>query len=80
MFPSSSRKFDQFPDNRYPAYGIFRTASTSDCKICVLSSSQSWCSVSSSDNDFLEKFYLLCDPISYLSVCHNEFRQNMCCS
>ena len=28
---------------------------------------------------FLEKFYLSCDPISCLSVCHNELRQNMCC-
>ena len=32
-------KFDIFPDNKYPAYGIFRTASSSDCRICVLSSS-----------------------------------------
>ena len=29
---------------------------------------------------FLEKFYLSCSLISYLSVCHNELRQNMCCS
>ena len=29
---------------------------------------------------FLEKFSLLCNLISYLSVCHNELRQNMCCS
>ena len=43
-------KFDIFPDNKYPAYGIFRTASGSDCKVCVLSSSHNWCSVSSSDN------------------------------
>ena len=33
------KKFDLFPDNKYPAYSIFRTASASDCKICVLSSS-----------------------------------------
>ena len=29
---------------------------------------------------FLENFYLLCNPISYLNVCHSELRQNVCCS
>ena len=52
MFPSKSIKFDLFPDNnKYPAYGIYRTASASDCRICVLSSSHNWCSVSSSERD-----------------------------
>ena len=32
-------KIDLFPDNKYPAYDIFRTANASDCRICVLSSS-----------------------------------------
>ena len=34
-------EFDLFPDSKYAAYGIFRTASASDCRICVLSSSNS---------------------------------------
>ena len=34
-------KFDLFPDSKYPAYGIFRTASASECRTCVLSSSHS---------------------------------------
>ena len=29
---------------------------------------------------FLEKFYLSCNLISCLNVCHNELRQNMCYS
>ena len=29
---------------------------------------------------FLEKFSLLSSLISCLSACHNELRQNMCCS
>ena len=29
---------------------------------------------------FLEKFSLLYNLISSQSVCHNEFRENMCCS
>ena len=29
---------------------------------------------------FLEKFNLLCSLVSYLNVCHNELRQNVCCS
>ena len=28
---------------------------------------------------FLEKFSSLCNLISYLNVCHNELRQNVCC-
>ena len=44
-------KFDLLLDNKYPADGIFRIASASDCRICVLSSSQSWCSVSNSESD-----------------------------
>ena len=32
-------KFDLLPDNKYRAYGIFNTASASDCRICVRSSS-----------------------------------------
>ena len=31
-------KFDLLPDNKYPAYGDFRSASASDGRICVLSS------------------------------------------
>ena len=49
-------KFDLLPDNKYPAYGFFRAASASDCRVCVLSSSHNWCSVSSSEETFLEKF------------------------
>ena len=45
-------KFDLFPDNKYPAYGISRIASASDCRNCVLSSSHNWCSVSNSESDF----------------------------
>ena len=31
--------------------GILRTASASDCRTCVLSSSHNWCSVSNSESD-----------------------------
>ena len=56
---SKSMKFDLLPDNTYPAYGILRTASASDCRICVLSSSHSWCSVSNSEMDISLKILLI---------------------
>ena len=57
MFFSYSRKFDLFPDIKYPVYGILETASASDCRICVLSSSHNWYSVLVLIMTFLEKFY-----------------------
>ena len=44
-------KFDLFPDNKNPAYVIFRTASACDCRHYVLSKSRNWCSVSKSESD-----------------------------
>ena len=29
---------------------------------------------------FVERFCLMCSPIEYLGDCHNESRQNKCCS
>ena len=52
-------KFDLFPDNKYSAYGVFRTASASDCRICVLSSSHSVCSVSNTGKDIFGKILLI---------------------
>ena len=73
-------KFDLFPDNKYSAYGILRTASAIDWRICVLSSHINGVVFLVLIMTFLENFYLLYSLISCLSVCQNELRQNMCCS
>ena len=52
-------KFDLLPDNNYPTYGIFRIASASDCRICVISSSHNWCNVSNSESDISLKILLI---------------------
>ena len=61
-------KFDLFPDNKYPAYDFFRTASASDCRVCLLSSSHDWCSLSSSDNDLSRKIQFIVKS-NFLSKC-----------
>ena len=73
-------KFDLFPDKKYPAYGIFGTASSSDCRICVLSSSHNCVVILDLKGTFLEKICSWCTLVSYLNVYHNEFRRNTCCS
>ena len=59
MFTSYSIKFDLLPDNKNPASGILSNASASDYRICVLSSSHNWCSVSSSVKDISWKIFLI---------------------
>ena len=53
-------KFGLFPNKKYPVYDIFRTTSASDCRICVLSSSHNWCSVSNSEGDIFLKNSAYC--------------------
>ena len=73
-------KFDLFPDNKYPASGIFRTASASDCKICVLSKRIFDIVFLILIRNFLEKFCSMYNSISFLGVYHNVMRQIMYCS
>ena len=73
-------KFDLFPDNKYPAYGIFGTASASDCRICVLSSSHNCVVFLDLKGTILENFCLWSTAVSYLNVYHKEFRQITCFS